>query len=232
VNEFQTALNKKNSTVEGIWVVVSGLGLWLNETELGPLIGELCPAVMVSLANSAKGADDSEKVGQLVDIAGHVLLRGLAAIDNAGELKPDGRFLDVPVVITSFLEWSKDLPDYGLERKVIAWRADAAAYFKKGKYDASQGITTAQQLIEGVEGVDEGRIPAATKKDPWEWKQKLQLYKLYNAVPVGRGHKIGGFNYDITRMTRAQRAQHAFDNEDPLKDVSEKDLKEGNLCFD
>jgi hypothetical protein len=107
----------------------------------------------------------------------------------------------------------------------------SAAYSKKGKYDASQGISTAQQLIEKMEGVDEGKIPAATNKDPWDWKKKLQLYKDFHAVPVGRGHKIGGFHYDVTRMTRAERAQHSYDDEDPLKNVSDKDLREGNLCF-
>jgi hypothetical protein len=232
VNEFQTALNKKSSTVEGIWVIVSGLCLWLVETELGPLMGELCSAVTVSLANCVKGADDGDRVGQLIDLVGHVLLRGLTAIDRAGELKPDGKFLDVPIVITSMLEWSKNFPDYGFEGKIIDWRAHAAAYFRKGKYDASQGITTAQQLVEEVEGVDEGKIPAATNEDPWGWKQTFQLYKSLHAVPCGRVHKIGGFHYDITRMTRAQRAQHAFDDEDPLKDVSDKDLREGNLCFE
>jgi hypothetical protein len=63
-------MNKKTSTVTGVWAVVSGLGWWLADTEFGPLIGELCPAVMVSLANCAKGSDDGERVGQLVDLVG------------------------------------------------------------------------------------------------------------------------------------------------------------------
>jgi hypothetical protein len=34
-----------------------------------------------------------------------------------------------------------------------------------------------------------------------------------------------------TKMTRAERAGYAFKNKDPLADVSDKDLKEGNLDF-
>jgi hypothetical protein len=32
-------------------------------------------------------------------------------------------------------------------------------------------------------------------------------------------------------MSRKERAGHAFDGKNPLKDVAEKDLKEGNLDF-
>jgi hypothetical protein len=108
----------------------------------------------------------------------------------------------------------------------------AVAYFRKGGYDASQGITTAQKLLDEVKDVDEGEIPPASNKDPWDWKKRLQTYKNKHGTPSGRGYKIGGLKHDITRMTRAQRAGYAFDEVDPLKDVSEKDLKEGKLWFD
>jgi hypothetical protein len=32
-------------------------------------------------------------------------------------------------------------------------------------------------------------------------------------------------------MSRKERASHAFDHKDPLADISDKDLKEGNLDF-
>jgi hypothetical protein len=42
---------------------------------------------------------------------------------------------------------------------------------------------------------------------------------------------LGGTHYNITNMPRKMRASHAFDNKDPLEDMSDKDLKEGNLDF-
>jgi len=49
-------------------------------------------------------------------------------------------------------------------------------------------------------------------------------------------HALGGGlepqgGYDITKWTRKQRAKASFDGVDPLADVPEKDLKEGNLFF-
>ena len=47
----------------------------------------------------------------------------------------------------------------------------------------------------------------------------------------GRRGKIGGENYNTSKMTRQERASCAFDKKDPLADVSAKDLKEGNIAF-
>jgi hypothetical protein len=59
----------------------------------------------------------------------------------------------------------------------------------------------------------------------------LKGYKKSYSTGTGRTRTIGGYKYDITRMPRAERASYAFDEKDPLADVSDKDLKEGNLDF-
>ncbi|KAJ3158294.1 hypothetical protein HDU86_003003 [Geranomyces michiganensis] len=152
----------------------------------------------------------------------------LIAIDQADELKPDGKFLDVPLVITMWLEWSKDLPQYGIGGEAVDWRPHAAAYFQKAKYDASKGISSAKKLLNEMKDVDEGAISPKTAKDPWGWKKELSTYKSSYAI---KG-KIGGTKHDITLMSRTQRAGYSFDHEDPLKDVPLKVLKEGNLDFE
>lgn len=58
-------------------------------------------------------------------------------------------------------------------------------------------------------------------KDPWGWAKNLKKYKSQHAV----GGKIGGRKYDITKMTRKERAKHSFNGEDPLKDIPENALK-------
>lgn len=40
---------------------------------------------------------------------------------------------------------------------------------------------------------------------------------------------VGGDEFNILRMPRMERAKLAFDKKDPLKDFSDKDLREGNL---
>lgn len=42
-------------------------------------------------------------------------------------------------------------------------------------------------------------------------------------------NKIGGEKYNILRMSRTQRASFTVDNKDPLADVSDKALQEGNV---
>jgi hypothetical protein len=62
-------------------------------------------------------------------------------------------------------------------------------------------------------------------KDPWHWADKFKQYKQDRA-PV-----MGGQKYDITKMSRADRAVAAFDGKDPLAGVKAKNLKGDLLDF-
>lgn len=162
----------------------------------------------------------------MLGLVGHALLRGLAALDFADELKPDTEFVDIPIVITSLLAFSQSLPEYGLEDEAVKWRPHAAAYFKKGKFSIEKGISATERILQSAKGGSEAELPKNTVKDPWGWSKMLTAYKRMHVAG-----KLGGTKYDITKMTRKQRASYAFDDKDPLADVSEKDLKEGNLDF-
>lgn len=59
---------------------------------------------------------------------------------------------------------------------------------------------------------------------------ELQL-KKYKKNHSASGNLIGGSNYDILKMSRSERARYAFDKKDPLKAVSAKDLREGNIMI-
>jgi hypothetical protein len=155
---------------------------------------------------------------------GFALVRALAALDHAGELKADTEFLDIPIVITSFLEWSSDFEEYGIEDEATAWRSHAAAYFKKGRFEADKGLAGTAKLTEEAEPTDENELPKQTDKDPWKWSKLLKDFKKDHGTP-----KIEGTHSDITKMSRKECAGHAFDGKDPQKDIFEKDLNEGNL---
>lgn len=163
------------------------------------------------------------------------------AVDQEGELKPDSRFLDLPLVIAYYLELSHDLPAYGIEGKCVSWRKEAVVYFKKGKLDPEKGLFATQLRLDKLanasdyeettdEGEDISPPPVKGNKrkredsknddvDKWHWETAVKAYKK-------RQGKMGGHHYDITKMTRAERAATTFDGKDPLADIPAKALKE------
>jgi hypothetical protein len=229
---------------------------------------------------------DGETACELIGLLGCSFLTTLAAVESAGELKPDSKFLDLPLVIAYYLELSHDLPAFGIEGECVAWRKEAVKYFKKGKLDPNKGLFATKLRMEKLEKVSnydedpaeedveteeenagtgdtaqnpvvipedddadkENEDPDAVgktvssspakgkrkrapgdaeteEKDPWKWSEKFKAYKQ-------RQHpKMGGTHYDITKMSRKDRAAAAFDKKDPLADVSAKDLKENLLDF-
>jgi hypothetical protein len=178
------------------------------------------------LSLSCKDDEDGDKVQALTRIVGYALLRALAALDHVDEIKADTEFLDLPLVITYFLEWSANLPDYGIKDEAVKWRPYAAAYFNKAGSNPGRGVPGTKKLIEKAEPSDASELPAKEEKDPWGWAKLFREYKKDHGTP-----KIGGTYYDITKMSREERARHAYDGKDPLADVSVKDLKAGNLDF-
>ncbi|KAH3992641.1 hypothetical protein HBI56_201380 [Parastagonospora nodorum] len=73
--------------------------------------------------------EDGEKVQALAGIMGDALPGAIAAINHADEMKADTEILDLPLAIKYFLEWSSDLPEYGMECKSVEWRPHATAHF-------------------------------------------------------------------------------------------------------
>ncbi|KAF2175498.1 hypothetical protein K469DRAFT_756227 [Zopfia rhizophila CBS 207.26] len=149
-------------------------------------------------------------------------------MDFIRELNPDSKFLDLPIIISSFLEWSDDLEKYGIEDDAIFWRSHAVEYFTKAALDPSKGVFGTDKLLEKLKEAEDGYEEDTTgrsERDPWAWGKKLRRYKK------SFGLRIGGSSYDITKMTRKERAKYAFDGKDLLKDISEKDIKQGNLAL-
>ncbi|KAF9734850.1 hypothetical protein PMIN01_07753 [Paraphaeosphaeria minitans] len=182
--KFDAGLKKK--TDEGrvsMWAALSSMVLWLTE---GPGTDYIMN-------------DDGERTEEISALTGTALLSGLASIEEAGELKADSKFLDLGIVITSFLFWAKDHERYGIEDESVAWRAPAVAYFDRSGFGFDKGISGTEDLL-----------------------KKFRGNRRYST-----SGKIGGTKHDITKMSRTERAGYAFDKKDPLRDVSAKDLREG-----
>jgi hypothetical protein len=127
----------------------------------------------------------------------------LSAIDQANELTPESRFLDLALVIGYYLELFHDLPAYGIEGSCVCWRKEAVLLFKKGKLDAKKGLfDTARRLkefehvpdVELVDSDDETEDEAdanllhhrnATEKDPWAWAATFAEYKKNHPYTIG-----------------------------------------------
>ncbi|EAT76982.2 hypothetical protein SNOG_15607 [Parastagonospora nodorum SN15] len=150
--------------------------------------------------------EDGEKVQALAGIMGDALPGAIAAINHADEMKADTEILDLPLAIKYFLEWSSDLPEYGME--------------------CNKGVLGAKELLEKAKSSGESKLRKKTGKDPWGWAKRLNWITANAMSPT-----LGGTHYNITNMSRKTRASHAFDKKDPSADMSDKDLKDGNLDF-
>ncbi|KAF2176117.1 hypothetical protein K469DRAFT_682774 [Zopfia rhizophila CBS 207.26] len=148
--------------------------------------------IFSSLPLDTNNGERAQALNELVRCA---LLTALATIKSAGELNPDSKFLDLPIIISSFFEWSDDLEKYAL--------------------DPSKGVFGTDKLLEKLKEAEDGY-----KEDTTGRRYKKSF-----------GPRISGSSYDITKMTRKERAKYAFDGKDPLKNISEKDIKQGNLAL-
>lgn len=166
--------------------------------------------------------DDGDTTREISALVGFALLHGLSLIDADGDLVPDSKYLDLGIVITTFLDWAKDKDheDYGIEDEAVAWRPDVVAYYEKSGLGFDRGIFGIEQLLEKLKD-DDSKLKKKATADPWGYKCKFQAYK--------KGRNMGGEQYNILKMSRKERASHAFDKKDPLAEFSLKDIKEGNL---
>jgi hypothetical protein len=186
-------------------------------------------------------SDDSEKTCELIGLIGCALLTVLSAIDRAGELNPNSRFLDLALVIGYYLELSHDLPAYGIEGSCVCWRKEAVLIFKKAKLDPTKGLFDTDRRLKDLENAPNTEVSNSddetddeteaksisrqhdTKNDPWAWEATMGDYrKKY-------GDTIGLQQYDITKFTRAERAEASFSKKDPLADIPVKDLRRNLL---
>ena len=162
---------------------------------------------------------------------GCALLTTLSALEDADELKADSKFRDLALCISSWLEFSDGLPDYGIEGDAVFWRSHAVAYFKKAGLSADKGIASTAKLLEKLGAPEDGDgeddensfKDKGSKKDPWAWAARLKAFKSNHGIATMKS------KYDITKMSKSERASHAFDKKDPLAGIPANVLRDGLL---
>ena len=144
---------------------------------------------------------------------------------------------------------SNGLPAYGIEDGdgEIGWRKSTAAYAKNAGIDLE--ATGCYAVSKGLEDDLKKVKPLKVVKKTGRWqlpkhvRKALHTYSLLytdSTLQMTKYKKHGGFHgfrpydipgHDITKWSRKERAKWNFDKKDPLADISEKDLKEGNIML-
>ena len=202
---YHKEFKKKNQNLKDMWIFHVAFAHWVKMSQLAPL-GMI---------------DDGVRLAETVELAGRAFLSMLNALDRAGQLKPDSEFKDLGLVMGLFAT----IPGYfgdSYDEDELDWGRHILEYAKDKEIDLSIAFE-AKKLVGAFEDEHREEWPAPAV-DRWNFSRKFKKHeKNYG--------RLGGTNYDITKMSRAERARFAFDKKDPLADISNKDLKEGNLML-
>jgi hypothetical protein len=76
------------------------------------------------------------------------LLAALAALDKEGFVAKESRFLDLPLVISFYLAWAVQLPDYGIEGDDVAWASIVASSFEHVGFAEAKGVSNLRSVLD------------------------------------------------------------------------------------
>ncbi|KAI0377009.1 hypothetical protein F5Y04DRAFT_192299 [Hypomontagnella monticulosa] len=207
---FDKEFGKKKRTKKSIkqmWAIVAAMMQWLMEIPQQPWIT----------------MSDAKKLETTVGLIGRALVAVLNEIDRAKMLKGSSDIKDLGLVVSFYIYWADSLKSHG-QNFEVPYRKEAVAYAKKAGVDLNAaGCFGTEEKVKALEK-EVGRIKSLSgspRSDRWEWRRKFKKFSKEN--------KIGGEKYNILRMSRTQRASFTVDKKDPLADVSDKALQEGNV---
>ncbi|KAI1078066.1 hypothetical protein F5B20DRAFT_582593 [Whalleya microplaca] len=196
--------NREENTLKQMWAIIAGTTHWLLDEELGPWMM----------------MDDGERLETTVELIGQALVTVLNELDQAQMLKADSDIKDLGLVIACYLQWIETLNDLGCESD---FRKEAIGYAKKAGIDLKDAGCYGMEQVLGEFG-NTKPLAGNAKADRWNWKKSFKKF--------AKDNEIGGKEkYNILKMSRRERASHAFDKKDPLAGIPEKDLKEGNIML-
>lgn len=110
------------------------------------------------------GNEDGEKTEAVIGLVGHAPIRGLAALNSAGQIQSDTDVPDISIAITSLLRFSHGLEEHGIKGDDVA---SARCYFKKCKFTNDKGFSGTKEALETTESDSEAKLPRKDVKDPW-----------------------------------------------------------------
>lgn len=236
LQEWAKAYRAKDVSVWTLWVHVETLAHFFNLTP--DLHGFASKSIFLRLSAHASARpcggrslstnslcidlDDYERVEDILELVGLVLLTTLNNLAIDGLLRSDGPVKDLELVISLFLHW---IASY-IEDKDISWPHQVIVYanlahLKLDKLHNMQAILDQfpedeipKRLIKNVN--------APPKLDKFGFKRKWGLY----VGQYGLFRRVGGQGFDITKMPVKERKKYHFDGKDPLEGMDLEELGE------
>ncbi|KAI2468353.1 hypothetical protein F4781DRAFT_432475 [Annulohypoxylon bovei var. microspora] len=211
---FNKEFDKKRRSKRGIrqmWAIVAAIMQFLTEIPVDAWFSTML--------------GDRKKLDATISLIGRALLTSLNELDRAKMLKADSDIKDLGLVITFYIYWTYDhrgLQNYGID---LPFRKEAIAYAKKAGVDLKEaGCFDTDGKVKALEkelGKPIKPLSGSPKSDRWDWKKKFKKFS--------KDYKMGGEKYNILKMSRKERASHAFDKKDPLADIPDKAIEEGTV---
>ncbi|KAK5726121.1 hypothetical protein LTR17_013023 [Elasticomyces elasticus] len=203
--------------VDQMWCIVSAVAHWLNGQTM---FGDSVVSILVR-------TDDCDGICDRIRVAGCMFLTTLDAIDHVGQLKQRTRFRDFGLVCSLWLEWSWALENYGIgDNGECAWRKNIVAYAKKAHINLAKTGVVGGDCSFALKSYKNVKSQKRDGKGFGRWHWACNFLAL-----AGDGQGFGGDFYDVTKLSREERAEMADDGKDPLSDIPKAHLQKNMLWF-
>ncbi|EON68928.1 hypothetical protein W97_08186 [Coniosporium apollinis CBS 100218] len=199
---WTTEYQKKDSSVWELW----------KHTEAIAHFFALMPE-LIGFGN----LEDGERVNEILNVIGLALLSTLNKLEAASLLKPDGPVKDLELVLCLMLDFCSG---YDVDFEDVVWPHQVVAYANK----AGLKLDKLHNMRKDLERYSEDKLDkkkkdlvySAPKEDKFEFNKKWKAYVSKYGIKRGGKKTVGGEQYDITKMRKAERIKHSFDKEDPM----------------
>ncbi|KAF5565734.1 hypothetical protein FPHYL_4135 [Fusarium phyllophilum] len=178
---------KPKSTYRNFWPEVEGLAMILR--------GGLLEYVMI---------DDGARVQVTCEVVGDLILATIEALKKQDVFKPDSEIRNLGLVLFMFIRWGREQSDYGVEEENWSWIYKIIDLAE----EAGIKLTAPHNFEKDLEDIKDHRDEWAQRMGKWnnvKWNYRLRDFKDDKGST-----KLGGHEFDITRMSKAQRQQHSL----------------------
>ncbi|KAF5011079.1 hypothetical protein FDECE_2818 [Fusarium decemcellulare] len=179
--------------------------------EFWPEVEGLALALRSNLLDFAM-CDDSERCNKLIELVGFLSMTVIDALKKQDAFKPDSEIRNLGLVFAMLIKWGwEQITDYEFDDESGSW------IYKVVDLAEEAGITLAgpTNFEDELNKMLEERARKAKAMKKWNnvnWANRSKTYATrYCGSGGGRSkHVLGGSQYDITKMSAAERKKHSL----------------------
>lgn len=165
--------------------------------------------------------DDGERVQVTCEVVGALILATIEALKKQDVFKPDSEIRNLGLVLFIFIRWGREQLDYGVEEENWSWIYKIIDFAE----EAGIKLTAPHNFEKDYEVIKDHREEWAQRMGKWnnvKWNNivsfstvalrmtRLTGFQLRDFKDNKGSTKLGGHEFDITRMSKAQRQQHSL----------------------